>query len=292
MTDSTDSAAATAATNGASADAGAQGLLAAKAAEEAKAAAATTAASAAATNGDAGKTAKATRPDWLPEQFWDNDKAEPKIQDAIKSWKDTRDELKKAKGKEGTVPAQPEQYVYERASTLPAHIATDADKDSVKILQTCAHECGLTQDQFAKFANGYFQRVAEVTPPPPDPAAEKAKLGPNADKVVEAVFGWGKGLVNDGRLSPEEFDEMFVMGSTAAGVRALNKIRELVGGAPIPTNGTSGNALPSKEEVYAMTRTEKYRDDPAEQQRVTDLFVQVFGNAPAGVSPKGMGLPR
>lgn len=236
----------------------------------------------------AGKLDK--RPEFVPEQFYDEKGKTINLEAAFKSLSDTRQELKKLKGdpKAGTVPKDANGYQYTPPKDLPAHIASDPNDDSIKLLRNIAFKAQLTQDQFNTLTEDYLRGSAELLPAPPDEKAELAKLGANGPKLVETVVGWGKGMVASGLLSKDEFEEVFVMGSSAAGVRALNKIREAMGGQPIPSTSAGGEALPSITEAYALVGTEKYKKDPVERARVTKIFEQLFG---AGSSPTGSSPP-
>lgn len=239
----------------------------------------------------AARKAEGERPDWLPEQFWDPETKTTRRDALVKSWKDTSTELKKLKGDPPKgVPAKAEEYAYQRPGDLPAHIAADPDSEDVKVLRECAFECGLSQEQFAKFTTGYFQKAAALVGAPPDAKAELAKLGPNGEKVADTVYGWGKGLVAQGVLTEEEMNEIVIQGGTAVGLRALNKIRESMGGEQIPVTQTESSGLPSEQELYAMVASEKYQTDPAERARVDALFDKRFGTHAAGSSQSGLGM--
>lgn len=230
------------------------------------------------------------RPEYVPEQFWDKDKKSVNLEATFKSLSDTRQKVKELTTSDKTVPASADGYRYTAPADIPAHISAGADDPSVKALRALCFEAGLSQGKFEKFVAGYFKHAAEQIPAPPDAAAEKAKLGENADAVMDAVLGWAEGLMGDGTWTKTEMEEIMVMGSSADGLRALNKLREIYGGAPIPVKGNEGEDALSEAELYALTGTEKYRKDPAEQARVTRLFERHFGTRPAGSSKPGLGV--
>lgn len=240
---------------------------------------------------NAAAKASGEKPADVPDQFWDAEKKTVNFSAWNKSLNDTRQALKTAKGPDGKVPAKAEEYAYQRPADLPAHLLSDMEKDeSLKVLRETALESGLTQEQFTKMANGYYARAAKLIPPPLDVKAEIAKLGNNGVKVADTVHNWGQALVAQGIWSKDEFTEVIELGASAVGMRALNKLREAMGGEQIPTTAGDVTGLPSEQELYAMVATEKYQKDPAERARVDALFEKVFGTQPAGTSKSGLGM--
>ena len=232
-----------------------------------------------------------TRPPDLPEQFWDDKTKAPRIEAIVKSWKDTNTELKALKSAKGAPPAKADDYTFERPKDLPAHLlkdpATDAD---LKVLRGAAHAAKLTQAQFSILATDYFAKAAEMVQPPIDPIEELKKLGENGTAVADTVFSWVDGLKAQDVLSQAEVDEIVSLGSTADGMRALNKLREHAGGQPIPIGAPVGATSYTAEELYAMVGTKEYASNPAERARVDKLFEQHFGTQPAGSSKAGVGV--
>lgn len=233
------------------------------------------------------------RPDWLPENLYDPATKGVKLEALVKSWKDTRSEYDKLKGAQsGKVPEKPDGYAFERPKDLPAHILADPAKDeSLKLLRETAHEAGLTQEQFAKMATGYYARASKLLPAPVDPKAEIAKLGANGEKVADTVITWLEGFETSGLLSGPEVDALVLQGATADGIRGLNKLREHFGGQQIPVTAST-DTLPSKDELYRLVADDRYtgkngKGDPAFRAKVSEQFQRVFGTAPAGSSEGG-----
>ena len=129
--------------------------------------------------------------------------------------------------------------------------------------------------------------------PPLDVAAEKSKLGKNADNVVGGVWTWVNGLKEQGHLSDGQLSALVSVGKTAEGIRALNVLRTLSGEREIPVGfSTDGDDMPSTEEWYAMRSDPKFETDPAFRQKWSELGKKLFGTDPAGTSQRGVGLPR
>lgn len=237
-------------------------------------------------------TGAPVKPDWVLEQHWDAAKGEIKYDAVAKSYKDTRAELMalKAEGKTGKdkPPESADKYTFTAPEGLPAVIAED---DPVMgAFRESAHKAGLSQAQFDAIAGDVLKTMSASLPPPVSVEAEKAKLGENAEAVMGTVYNWAKKLVDDGIWSQDEFQEIMIMGSTADGVRALNKVREMSGEARIPVGTKPLDSMPSKEELYAMVGDPKYNTDPAYRKKVEDLFAEVFGTEPAGASQNGLGM--
>lgn len=239
---------------------------------------------------DKGKAGEDGRPAYVPEQFWDAEKKEIRHEAVFKSMSDTRQALKTAGGKKGTTVESADGYKYE-APKVPDHIDASPDDPTVKALRDISFKAGLTQEQFNTLVGGYFEHATKLLPAP-DLAAEKAKLGENAEAVMEAVEAWGQELVNSGIWAPEEFDEIVGMGSTADGLRALNKLREAYGGQQIPLNpgeGGEGGGW-SLEECYEKAGTAEYYSSESFRKKVDARIAKLVGTAPAGSSPAGMGV--
>lgn len=231
------------------------------------------------------------RPDYLPEQFWDPAAKAPRTDSLVKAWKDTATELKALKGAKGAPPDKAEDYAFERPKDLPAHLLQDPANDAdLKVIREAAHAAKLTQAQFEALASSYFTKAAEIIQPPIDPIEEIKKLGENGTQVADTVFAWIDGLRAGEVLSQAEVDEIVSLGSTADGMRALNKIREHAGGQPIPIGAPVGATSYTADELYAMVGTKEYHNNPAERARIDKLFENHFGSAPAGSSMAGVGV--
>lgn len=210
----------------------------------------------------------------------------------IKAWKDSRAELKTAKGK-SQAPKTPEDYTFEVPELADGKQIDITDDDFLMTAtRKAAHNLGLSQSVFQEFVGNILTDIAPMLPEPaPDEATEKAKLGKNADAIINGILTWGDSLKDQGILSEAEHKEIFYMGSTAEGISALQKIRSFYGEKAIPFDGdTVGEGLPSKEELYAMVGSREYQENPAYREKVDKQFQQVFGTGASGSSPAGLGV--
>ena len=87
---------------------------------------------------------------------------------------------------------------------------------------------------------------------------------------------WGTSLVHKGVWGKDDFEEFKVMGGTAKGIAALEKIRSAYEGR-VPTDSAPVGNAPSKTELYAMVGDPKYNTDPAYREKVEKMFQASFG---------------
>jgi hypothetical protein len=104
-----------------------------------------------------------------------------------------------------------------------------------------------------------------------DAAAERRALGPNADAQINGMVSWARGMVNKGIWSAEDFDEFKIMGGTAKGLKALQKLRSAYEGN-IPTESAPIEGMPTDQELQQMVGDPKYRTDAAYRAKVEKLF--------------------
>lgn len=198
-----------------------------------------------------------TRPEYLPENFWNADKGEADLEAMSKSWSDLRKQISQGKHK---APADG-KYDLKALGDKP-------DQNPLaSALVEMAKEEGLSQAAFDKIAG----QLAQQTAPEIDTQAELKSLGPNGTAIVNGMVDWARGLVSKGVWSGEDFEEFKVMGGTAKGLRALMKIREAYEGR-VPLEAAPMEGAPSKEELYQMVSDPKYKTDAAYRQKVERLF--------------------
>lgn len=200
--------------------------------------------------------ASAGRPAWLPEQFWDQKSHRPQIEALAKSWTDLRAKI--ARG-EGVVPDKPEAYKLPLPEGAPADLVP-ADDPLWTAVRAAAHQAGVTQAQLEALTRPYLDAMLKARAAQGVPAdaeaerklyeAELGRLGPNAPSVVREVKGWLAGLVSRGIMTEAERDALKLV-STADGVRALLKLRQMSGDRAIPLDGIN-EAAPSRADALRM----------------------------------------
>jgi hypothetical protein len=246
-------------------------------------------------SGGSGNSGAKTRPDFLPEQFWDAEKGEARVESLAKSWADTRAALK---NKGGEAPKTPEEYQFR----APEGVTVDKDDPGLKFFRAAAHKAGISNEAFNIAAGEFLKQAHEsgLLEPikPVDAAAEMKKLGEAGDAMVRAVTAWGLQMKENGIWTDEDFAEVVILGSTADGIRALNKLREYYGGDRIPVNtGQQGAALDVQTYYAKMGETDKNGElkvisDPQFRAEMEAEAKRIFGTNPAHSSIPGAGLQR
>lgn len=204
------------------------------------------------------------KPEYLPDNFWDADKGEANLEAMAKSWSDLRKMVSQGKHK------APEGGKYDTSALK----TQDLENDPIaKTYVSWAQKWGISQAAFDEMATQFYEQAQAMAPPPIDPAAEMKQLGPNAQAVVNGMVDWARGLVNKGVWGKDDFEEFKIMGGTAAGLRALMKVREAYEGR-VPIESMPVEGAPSKEELYQMVADPKYKTDAAYRQKVERMFQQ------------------
>lgn len=205
-----------------------------------------------------------TKPEYLPDNFWNPDKGEPDLEGMAKSWRDLRAKISQGKH---NAPADGKYDV--------SAFGDGAEENQMaKTITGWAKENGLSQAQFDDLVsqlqtNAKEMMAGEII----DPAEEVKQLGPNGQAIINGMVDWARGLVKKGVWSADDFEEFKIMGGTARGLNALMKIREAYEGrVPIETAPVEG--APSKEELYAMVGDPRYKTDAAYRQKVERMFNQ------------------
>lgn len=207
-----------------------------------------------------------TRPEYLPENFWDGEKGEANYEALAKSWSDMRKIVSQGRHK------APADGKYD----LKAFGEGAENNPIASTLVNWAKERGIGQEDFDQLVTGLQTQSKELMQADQiDPAKELAQLGPNANAMINGMVDWARGMVKKGIWGADDFEEFKVMGGTAKGLRALMKVREAYEGR-IPIESQPMEGAPSKEELYAMVADPKYKTDAAYRQKVEKLFKAVI----------------
>ena len=205
------------------------------------------------------------RPDWWPENFWKKEEAEPDLEAIAKSWSDMRKIVSQGKHK------APPDGKYD-ISVLGDNV--EANPLAAPVLDW-AKEHGISQAAFDDLVTKVNEVSAELAPQSVDVAAEIKSLGPNGQAIVNGMVNWARGLVAKGVWGPEDFEEFKVMGGTAKGIKALQKVRESYEGR-IPVESSPIEGAMSDEELQSMVGDPKYLKDPSYRKKVERLFAQRY----------------
>jgi len=218
-----------------------------------------------------GEETEFERPEWYPEKFWNEDDG-PDLENLAKSYNELQKKFSQGKHK------APETY--DESIFKDAEIPEDDELFST--YKSWAKENGISQNAFDELATKFIQLAgneAEAAQVSYD--EEFAKLGKSADATIKSMTDWAQGLVRKGVWSEDDFEEFRIMGGTAQGLKALQKVRSYYGDRPIPVDVTPVGDAPSKEELNAMVGDPKYVSDPAFRAKVEKMFERVYGTQDA-----------
>jgi hypothetical protein len=207
------------------------------------------------------------RPDWFPKNFWKEDESMPDIEAMAKSWSDLRKQISQGKHK------APEDGNYDTSA-----FGEIPEDDPVRShVMTWAKEYGVSQAALDDLVGQVVEmNMANAQTAQVNLDQEKKALGPNADARIQSVVKWAGSLVQKGVWGEDDFEEFKVMGGTAKGIAALEKLRASYEGR-VPVETTPVEGAPSKEELYQMVADPRYNTDPSYRQKVERAFAQNFG---------------
>ncbi|ANS04054.1 capsid assembly protein [uncultured Mediterranean phage uvDeep-CGR2-KM21-C368] len=233
---------------------------------------------------------EASRPEYVPEKFWDDKSKEIKYEDAFKSY----NELETAFGKK----------VEDLSATIRKEIETDSiknrpetsDKYEIKLPEEMskwgledvndnpitkwwrdvAWNAGFDNDTFNKGIEEYFKMQLNNAP---TYDKEIEKMGENGKARVDAVDKW---LANN--LDDNEYNSITQIITTKEGFEVVEKLYKLAQDAPIPMNqeqpADAQDRKQKEAEVKKMMQDPKYYDvrkrDPAWVAKVDNTFRQLF----------------
>jgi hypothetical protein len=208
------------------------------------------------------------RPDFWPEKFWNKDDSIPDLEGISKSYSELEKKFRAGGHK------APENGEYDIGG-----LGLKDDDPVVKSYVGWAQKYGISQQAFEDLAREVTSiganNIAETRQ---SMANELEALGPNAKAIVTDMAQWGRGMVNKGIWSADEFTEFTRWGDTAKGIRALQKLRSTYEGR-VPTEtlqNDAGGSL-SKEELDAMVANPEYKTNPTYRLKVEKLFEKMYG---------------
>ena len=214
-----------------------------------------------------GEEIELERPEWYPEKFWKDDDG-PDLENLVKSYNELQKKFSQGKHK---APDKYDTTIFEKAGI--------GDDDPLySVYKDWAKENGVSQAAFEQLAGTFIEMAkgesqqAEISY-----KEEYEKLGPNADVAIKSMTDWASSLVRKGVWSDADFEEFKIMGGTAQGLRALQKIRSYYGDKPVPIDVSPMTDAPSKEELMAMVGKPEYQSDPAYRAKVEKMFENVYG---------------
>lgn len=254
--------------------------------------------------GDAGRTSPESppsRPDHIPEKFWDAEKGVVRSDALVQSYTELERRMSKTPAqlereirerlegeRFGKRPADPVGYKFEVSDgILPEGTDWKVDENDPMLdwWRQHAYEQGLDQEGFRAGIDAYVQARLGGEP---DLQAEVARLGENSQERIERAVNWTKA-----NLTQASFDAIADAMQTAEAFQALEELMEKAG-EPRFSKGEPSKApsAKSRDEVVAMMNDERYwhhaKRDPAYVKQVQALLEQTFpGTSPLNVSQSG-----
>ncbi len=225
------------------------------------------------------------RPEYIPEKYWDQERGTAKVEDMGKGYielssklgqrdEKIREEISaelKSKGSEG-VPESPDKYDFQvEEGILPEGTEFKLDKENpvFQEFNEFAHKNGLNQNQYNAMLSLYAKNELAMRP---DFAAEKQKLGDNAQARIERVDLWAKA-----NLTESSYDSIVRNASSGEFILAMEELINKASPADIEGQNDVQNIGPlTRDELEAMMKDPRYRDprhrDPSFVRRVEDGF--------------------
>ncbi len=202
------------------------------------------------------------KPEWLPEKFNTGE-------DLAKAYSELQKKFSQGKHK------APEEY----DESVFAEAGIPEDDELYTAYKDWAKENGISQSAFEELAGKFISMAGdEAEAADISYKEEYEKLGNNADAIIKSMSDWASGLVRKGVWSEDDFEEFKIMGGTAQGMRALQKVRSYYGDKAIPVDVAPLAGAPSKDELMAMVGKPEYQTDPTYRMKVEKMFEQAFGN--------------
>lgn len=173
------------------------------------------------------------------------------------------EDLRQKLSKNGQLPKEAAEYEITPAEGLQDII--DVKAEIFGDIKELAFKNHMSKEQLNGFINGYMQLMLDkglVQKPLSEQEAkaareayvaeQKKRLGAQADTMIQSTVNfidaqYRKGILDEG----EKAALMRLADRDAAGISALNKLREMAGGPLIPVDNSQTDALPSDGELLA-----------------------------------------
>jgi hypothetical protein len=241
----------------------------------------------------------------IPEQFLNKETGEVNVDALAKSYNDLRAEFNRMKnGQQGKSPEDAAEYFKSVQDEEGKFVMPDgtekfkeiaSDDPAMSAVANAAKEAGLTDKQFKTLVESVMIEWNGLLPEPLNMDAEREKLGKNAAALVNANKSWVVGLKEQGLLTDDMYARAMELGRDATGVQLMQALREQAGEMSIPTMPGSGPDAPMSADAWYNMQFETHAKDGENFQqfmeRKSAIGEKIFGNAPAGSSPAGYGVP-
>lgn len=209
------------------------------------------------------------RPEWIPQQFWD-DKDGPDVEAVFKSYNELRSKMSAGLHK------APKDGAYDTKILSDAGVGDEDEMLSGFV--DVAKNHGISQDAFNEMASLYLDAVGGAEEQAQTSIKEeKAKLGRNADRIIETTDKWLTKLGSSGVLNESEVNALANASNNAYFITALNKIRESYNEAPIPAIDIQEGAKMTQTDLASMIADPRYGKDMAYTNKVQQDWFEASG---------------
>ena len=217
----------------------------------------------------------ASRPEYVPEKFWDADKGEARLQTFGESYTQLEQKFhSKMDDLRAEVKAESLANRPENASdyTLPELEGVEFEEGDplLSFWREQAHGMGMDNDGFQAGIKSYVEAM-QATAPNVD--QELAKLGEDGQTRIDAINAWA-----DAKLTEDTKNALNALATTAEGVVAIEEMMSLSQSSANTVDASQSTPVAETlEELHALMNTEKYwgaagvRDDQL-VDRVTKGF--------------------
>lgn len=233
------------------------------------------------------------KPDDLAEQFWNSEKGEADYNGLTKSYNDLRTEFNRRN--EDKVGETVEEYGTEEFYAQEGMTGMQEDP-AMQLALASAQESGMGVKQAQAFISKFMTGMTEFQPAPVDVQAEIEKLGKNGKHMISGLKTWVDGMKNQGDINDEVHSEILKLGATAAGIKALDVLRQKSGTMNIPTgNALVGTSHMSSEDWYAATfetHAEAGETRDSYNVRMRTAGETIFGTGQGTFNGSGLGTGR
>lgn len=241
------------------------------------------------------------RPEWLDEQFWNDDQGEGDYEKLSKSYSDLRKAFNDKNNDASS--DNVDDYITDDMFNEEGNFNVEGyqvPKDDAGLAAAfeAAKEAGLGVKQAQKFIGKFLESAKDFAPQETtlDVQAEMGKLGDNANHIVGGIKTWVDGMKNDGQINEDVHAEILKLGATANGIKALDVLRSKTGEMGLPTGqAITGSSTLSAEDWYSATfesHAESGESRDSYNKRMHDAGQKIFGNGSQGYNGAGLGTGR
>lgn len=233
------------------------------------------------------------KPEWLLENFWDDDKKEVKVETLGKSYAELRKEFNnKNNDKPGKIV---EDYLTEDFLNSKEMENVEKEDEALKLAFDVARKSGLGVKAAQNFIVSFIKDLDNLPKNPIDTKAEMKKLGDQGKQIVLSAKNWVDSLLKENKIDIDAHSVLHELGTTARGIQTLSKIRDLTGEKPIPTGEAIKGMDTSKsiKDYYNMTYEKDAKPGESEEayyKRIKELVRPMVENDPDNIDGSGFGI--